>query len=83
LTLVPEFGNQFVVFKHDVAKRIIDVEQGRIRRWVANKINITPESLGKALHGRCRIGRDTALRLADLLSVPKETLWNDTESKAS
>ena len=58
-------------------KEIIDVEQGRRRRWVAEKIGLTPATFRQVMAGYHDLSKERAQKLADLLGVKLSEIWNE------
>lgn len=78
---IAKIGNPLcmVKFHHERAKELIE-EQGRVRRWIAAKLDLTPGTFKMYLNGNGRPARLKVEKLADILGVPVSELLELDES---
>ena len=58
-------------------KQIIDVDQGRKRSWVAEKVGLTPATFKQVMHGTHDLSKERAQAIAKLLKVKLSDIWSE------
>ena len=68
-------------FNFQKAKQLVDAT-GMKRRVIADRMDLMHGTLNHYLNGHGRPGRDAVEKLAELLGVPLEELWNSEAPEA-
>jgi hypothetical protein len=58
-------------------KKIIDVEQGRKRTWVAKQIGMKVSSFRQVIAGINNLSKEKAVKLSEILKIDLSEIWKE------